>query len=288
MELLISLIVISIVIIFGSYWIYPLFHKESEGAERELINYPTVIAREEPVELRDRGRENEIPPVTTTQTEYRLLWIEETLEYLDHQKSLSDLLIVKEIREIYYGDLLQCFEWKSKRLNILLRDRFECQKCKKKDIGNHVHHTYYLQHELPWDINDQALETLCYYCHKNVHEESTIPVYKIENHIFIEVARENPKCSRCGGTGYLPHFSHVQNGICFKCGGNTLSKSVFNTVLQNTYRNLNSYNENMFREKYRREINKLSEDEFFNKIPNARDYIYEYNKRIEEEDDLPF
>ena len=31
--------------------------------------------------------------------------------------------------------------------------------------------------------------------------------------------RPRKPCPRCGGTGYLPHFRHVQNGICFLCGG---------------------------------------------------------------------
>lgn len=26
-------------------------------------------------------------------------------------------------------------------------------------------------------------------------------------------------CLRCGGAGYLPHFSHVQGGVCFRCNG---------------------------------------------------------------------
>ena len=27
-------------------------------------------------------------------------------------------------------------------------------------------------------------------------------------------------CPRCGGTGYLPQYSHIEGGICFKCRGN--------------------------------------------------------------------
>jgi len=27
------------------------------------------------------------------------------------------------------------------------------------------------------------------------------------------------KCMRCGGTGYLPEYHHVEGGICFTCGG---------------------------------------------------------------------
>ena len=26
-------------------------------------------------------------------------------------------------------------------------------------------------------------------------------------------------CTRCGGTGYLPQFSHYMGGVCFLCGG---------------------------------------------------------------------
>lgn len=26
-------------------------------------------------------------------------------------------------------------------------------------------------------------------------------------------------CPFCNGTGHLPHFNHVQNGVCFACGG---------------------------------------------------------------------
>lgn len=27
------------------------------------------------------------------------------------------------------------------------------------------------------------------------------------------------KCDNCNGTGYIPHYNHVENGICFKCMG---------------------------------------------------------------------
>lgn len=26
-------------------------------------------------------------------------------------------------------------------------------------------------------------------------------------------------CPRCGGTGYLPKYRHIEHGICFKCRG---------------------------------------------------------------------
>lgn len=27
----------------------------------------------------------------------------------------------------------------------------------------------------------------------------------------------NPNCSRCGGTGYIRRYRHVEHGRCFKC-----------------------------------------------------------------------
>ena len=26
-------------------------------------------------------------------------------------------------------------------------------------------------------------------------------------------------CSRCGGSGYIPKWSHIAGGVCFKCNG---------------------------------------------------------------------
>ena len=26
-------------------------------------------------------------------------------------------------------------------------------------------------------------------------------------------------CGKCGGEGYLPHYSYIENGTCFSCGG---------------------------------------------------------------------
>ena len=37
---------------------------------------------------------------------------------------------------------------------------------------------------------------------------------------FKSLGSSRGSCPRCGGTGYLPHFSHVAGGVCFLCGGN--------------------------------------------------------------------
>jgi DnaJ-class molecular chaperone len=32
--------------------------------------------------------------------------------------------------------------------------------------------------------------------------------------------KKNEVCPRCNGSGYLPQYGHVENGICFRCRGN--------------------------------------------------------------------
>lgn len=41
-----------------------------------------------------------------------------------------------------------------------------------------------------------------------------VVVAKDETHEIIEKV-----CEKCNGTGKLNHFQHVDNGVCFKCGG---------------------------------------------------------------------
>lgn len=35
---------------------------------------------------------------------------------------------------------------------------------------------------------------------------------------WIAEQAKRKNCRRCGGTGYLPSYSHIDNGRCFKCG----------------------------------------------------------------------
>lgn len=209
-------------------------------------------------------------------------WRFENNEYLDDSCSLSDLLIIKDINDIVYLDLLRCFEWKFKRLKILIRDKYVCKICHKANKFNHVHHTYYLKNRLPWEIEDLALETLCYTCHRKTHEGSKIPVYKILNSIKQFDYYEEFNCYRCGGIGYISIYKHVENGICFKCRGNTIKKTVFSNILTENYDGLNSYEDNLKRNEYNEYIKEVSDEILFNSLPDKS----LYNKK--QLDDLPF
>jgi hypothetical protein len=144
-----------------------------------------------------------------------------------------------------YKEKLESPYWIAKRHWIIRLDNYHCRNCQKpafnkvfnaKTIirgnerfqvpGNtfiiiedklelNVHHKYYMEGKEPWEYDDKALITLCPDCHKKEHENNVIFVLTQRG----EVLRKTSTCSRCGGSGYIPRYSRVENGICFKCGG---------------------------------------------------------------------
>lgn len=81
-----------------------------------------------------------------------------------------------------------------------------------------VHHTFYIYGKVvPWGYNFKDLTTLCQKCHKHLHETTDVPIL---NYDLSPICNESlNECDRCGGTGFLPQYSHVEGGICFKCRG---------------------------------------------------------------------
>lgn len=70
-----------------------------------------------------------------------------------------------------YSEKLRSPLWQRKRLEIMGRDLFACQKCGDKDNKTlHVHHRHYLPGREPWDYPHELLVTLCETCHQQ--EES--------------------------------------------------------------------------------------------------------------------
>lgn len=164
-----------------------------------------------------------------------------------------------------YAELLKSSNWKNKRDYILERDNHKCTKCKTTSSiwipnsgesgGTHIviiennpitefpkevrkevrflqiHHKYYIieNNELlkPWDYADEVLMTVCHICHSEIHKSENIKIYtRINGNLLND--DQYSLCTRCGGEGYLPEYSHVQNGICFKCNGNRIyNNSVF-------------------------------------------------------------
>lgn len=57
--------------------------------------------------------------------------------------------------------------WQKKRLEILQRDEFECQRCGDSESTLHIHHFYYEKDKNPWEYHNEALITLCESCHEH-------------------------------------------------------------------------------------------------------------------------
>jgi uncharacterized protein YlaI len=62
-----------------------------------------------------------------------------------------------------YAEKLKNPKWQKKRLEILNRDNFCCQKCGDAETELRVHHKKYNGN--PWDAADEDLITLCKICH---------------------------------------------------------------------------------------------------------------------------
>jgi len=84
----------------------------------------------------------------------------------------------------------------------------------------HVHHKYYQLNKNPWDYPNEALTTLCWQCHEELHKNLDIDVID-ENGNIIGSKRV---CGRCYGAGIFPEYRHVQFGICFECNGHRFIK----------------------------------------------------------------
>lgn len=66
-----------------------------------------------------------------------------------------------------YSDKLKNPKWQKRRLYILNRDEWTCQKCYDNETTLHVHHRRYSnEYKEPWDYPDNLLVTLCETCHQ--------------------------------------------------------------------------------------------------------------------------
>ncbi|WP_299061722.1 hypothetical protein [uncultured Polaribacter sp.] len=224
-------------------------------------------------------------------------WRTQNIESLSSFMSIEDVLILNKDDEITYTSLLNTFDWRFKRLKILFRDKFACVNCKFTSESNHVHHKYYVMQKFPWEYEDIALVTLCYNCHKKVHSENEINIYRKENIHLVKTDWNSVNCSRCGGIGYLEEFSHVQGGVCFKCKGNTINYKTFFKRIERFYKYSHLYEESKNRLNYVNWINRLSDEQIFKNVTFIGEYKDKSNYNFKNDfnyldsdydDDLPF
>lgn len=83
-----------------------------------------------------------------------------------------------------YGALLLHPKWKSKRKEILIRDKYQCVHCRQTN-DLQVHHRQYhflvsrQTFRLPWDYPDHLLITLCNTCNRMGHSKYKVPTINI-------------------------------------------------------------------------------------------------------------
>ena len=82
-----------------------------------------------------------------------------------------------------YQDQIKSPKWQKKRLGILNRDEFTCQKCGNKDSQLHVHHKHYNNGAKIWEYENWELTTLCEKCHLETNESQK----EINNTDFLEI-----------------------------------------------------------------------------------------------------
>ena len=66
-----------------------------------------------------------------------------------------------------YAEKLKDPRWKSRRMEILVRDKGRCVACGSPHWLQ-VHHKEYISGLEPWEYPDELLETLCRRCHEIV------------------------------------------------------------------------------------------------------------------------
>ena len=74
-----------------------------------------------------------------------------------------------------------CKDWKKKRKEVLRRDHYECQRCKrnhKVSKATTVHHIKQLKERPELALDDDNLESLCGDCHNLEHPEKLKDFFK--------------------------------------------------------------------------------------------------------------
>lgn len=124
---------------------------------------------------------------------------------------------VSKIRGPFDLDSLRFSErqWYDKRPRLVFHYLGESTNYRLGQLN--IHHRYYISGKFAWEYEDDALVTLCYDCHKEVHKNEKIEVRAPAD--STSKTRFIRNCSKCEGTGYLPEFSHIDNGVCYPCDG---------------------------------------------------------------------
>lgn len=130
-------------------------------------------------------------------------WIER-IELDNKNVKAAFILYLENVTGCKYDEALEYFK----------RESFEDIEWKIIK-GLHVHHKYYQNGKKPWEYPFNALITVCWKCHEEIHKGEPVPHY---DESLNWLGNLTP-CSRCHGAGYFPEYLHIEEGICFRCRG---------------------------------------------------------------------
>ena len=103
-----------------------------------------------------------------------------------------------------YAEMLRDPRWQRRRLEILSRDEFTCQRCRSTTKELHAHHKFYLSGgKSPWEYGDEHLITLCLDCHEHATKSMALlraGLAQLDPHMH-EIVR-----------GYVDALACIQNG----------------------------------------------------------------------------
>jgi len=70
-----------------------------------------------------------------------------------------------------YADQLKHPNWQRKRLEVLQRAGFKCERCHDTESTLHVHHKRYVKGRKAWEYSAEELTALCENCHEGAHDQ---------------------------------------------------------------------------------------------------------------------
>ncbi len=93
---------------------------------------------------------------------------------------------------IEYNLQLKDARWKTKRLEILKRDKYKCRKCSCRN-NLQIHHKIYIAGRAAWEYTNQFLITLCSKCHNEEHEKKELKEFITTNKKIIKGSNPTSK-----------------------------------------------------------------------------------------------
>lgn len=157
------------------------FGKKKSVSRPEPNSYPDQTKTEERKEEKKKPCSNLLKPEKRKEEEKKpSLDLSKTIPR-SYSTTLPGFERIQQRKPNSYSDLLNTEEWRNKRLKIIKRDNCRCTYCGNR-FHLHVHHKYYSAYPngvlvYPWNYPDDALITLCSYCHQRVHARKKIKVY---------------------------------------------------------------------------------------------------------------